>query len=232
MSCFLMASKMDSPPPRAGSQAWRAHASTGWCLGNRRPFAEASASGARVLRSLRSRRDSTWYTSLVALSSSSSVKRSTKSAGAPALTSSRTKGANIRSLTSSAIISSRSSHSSSCLSSSALRVTRYGQAPRIFQPPNSWSRWLAISSSTGRKACDPPPAPPSRPSASSACASTSTGIHLATVDGMATTAYDVAPSSSPRSLTARPMERDCKNGKGCPGSSLMGVSRSSSSWVK
>ena len=50
---------------------------------------------------------------------------------------------------SSSTASSRSSASSSSRARSALRVTRNGQPPTTSMPGNSWSRWAAMTCSTG-----------------------------------------------------------------------------------
>ena len=68
MSCFLMASKMDSPRRGPGRRPG-GRTSTGWCLGNREAVCRGLRFGSQGPEIAQVQEGLTWYTSLVALSS-------------------------------------------------------------------------------------------------------------------------------------------------------------------
>mmetsp|Transcript_3337 Transcript_3337/g.13505 ORF Transcript_3337/g.13505 Transcript_3337/m.13505 type:complete len:297 (-) Transcript_3337:910-1800(-) len=144
---------------------------------------------------------------------SSSMSLSMMGCGIPASHSRRTNGANLRSRISSVIISSRSSASSSCRSTSALRVTRKACVESMAMPPKRQSRLAAMICSSEMKAC------PSR--------EVMRTQRLSWLGTLMIASFEESSIGS-RSTTASEIVRLEMYGKGWPGSMASGVSMGSS----
>mmetsp|Transcript_21315 Transcript_21315/g.64132 ORF Transcript_21315/g.64132 Transcript_21315/m.64132 type:complete len:416 (+) Transcript_21315:2806-4053(+) len=208
--------------------------SRGFHAGHTIPFSSFLLFTGRLDRCAMSSRPCTWSTFWAVSSLSSSVSSRASAPGMSPATSSLTNGANRRSRSSSATMSRRSSASSSCLSRSALRVTLKTCTALMMAPPNSWPRLCSMICSTGMNACC---------QLSPSCAAEGgTSYHLEKLGGILTIAYSGCPldanwgspdcSRGSSKVTARLRLPEGRYGKGCAGSSLIGVSSSSSSLWK